>query len=96
MSATIIRIMTSSSTSKTEQPKGRVAIMMESLPFRASTFAKIAPRRNAGLKLPGAAAMCFSGAATSGWDQGSLTGTGFVRKFFLNPLLLLHLGMAEA
>src|SRR5882757_308995 len=49
MSATIIRIMTSSSTRKTEQPTGRVAIMMESLLFRAPTFAKNTPRRNAGL-----------------------------------------------
>src|SRR3981081_1577627 len=49
MSATIIRIMTSSSTRKTEQPPGRVAIMMESLLCRASRFAKNTPRRNAGL-----------------------------------------------
>ena len=46
MSATIIRIMTSSSTRNTEQPGGRVDIMMESLPFPASRFANNARWRN--------------------------------------------------
>src|ERR1700694_918360 len=40
MSATIILIMTSSSTRNTEPPGGRVAIMIESLPIPSVRFAK--------------------------------------------------------
>src|SRR5882724_8349263 len=46
MSATIIRIMTSSSPRNTEQPTGRVAVMMESLPAPTPKFANYARRCN--------------------------------------------------
>jgi hypothetical protein len=52
MSATIMRIMTSSSTRKTEQPAGRVATMMDSLRFRGSRFAKNAPWCNLDMARP--------------------------------------------
>src|SRR5437588_9382799 len=84
MSATIIRIMTSSSTRKTDQPAGRVAIMMESLLVGAPRFAKNTPRRNAGLHRRHDCLLTILRAVTPGEANGSRRGNQIPQEIFLN------------